>query len=183
MAMCFNRVFGGKGNCELHVTGTDISRNSLKRAQKGEYSFFETRDMPQSYRDRYMTPIEKNTQTKEPKTQDSSVFPRLRLRYRVKDSIRKDVNFGSLNLNNPADFWVSLQDVIFCQNVLIYFRLQDRARIISMLLRSLRPGGYLFLAPGESVGVKVEGAAVARFKDTLAYKRNSREAVHVHIAK
>ena len=183
MAMCFDRIFGGKGNCELRITGTDISRNSLKRAKKGEYSFFEVRDMPQSFRDRYMTPIGKSNLTGEPKTQDGFVFPKLRLRYRVKESVRKDVNFGFLNLNNPADCWVSIQDVIFCQNVLIYFRVQDRARIILMLLKALRPGGYLFLAPGEGVGLKVEGAAVERFKDTLAYKRNSREVVHVRVAR
>jgi len=183
LAMCVDHVFGGKGNCELRITGTDISRNALKRAQKGEYSFFEIRDMPKSFRDRYMTQTGMLDNIGYTEVKDNTTLARQRPQYSVKESIRKDVNFGFLNLNNPADCWVSIQDVIFCQNVLIYFSVQDRARIILMLLKALRPGGYLFLAPGEGVGVKVEGAAVERFKDTLAYKRNSREVVHVRVAR
>ena len=55
LAMCFDQVYGGKGRCGLRITATDISRNALKRAKKGEYSFLEIRDMPKSFRDRYMT--------------------------------------------------------------------------------------------------------------------------------
>lgn len=182
MAMCFAQVFGDQENCEIRITGTDISRNALARAQKGEYSFFETRNMPRLFKERYMMQIGMSGGSERPETQDDRPLAKHDHLYRVKDNIRKKIRFGLLNLNNPTGYWISMQDVIFCQNVLIYFSVQDRARVIFTLLKVLRPSGYLFLAPGDALHVKIEGATCERFKGALAYKRNE-EAVHVRIVK
>ena len=63
------------------------------------------------------------------------------------------------------------QDVIFCQNVLIYFRPERRVEVVAELVRKLRPGGYLFLAPGEVVGLKLPGVKSVHFDNSLAYQR------------
>ena len=36
-------------------------------------------------------------------------------------------------------------DLIFCRNVLIYFDLPSKTRVVARLLDHLAPGGYLFL--------------------------------------
>ena len=180
MAMCFAQVFGHKGGLKAHITGTDISQNALTRARTGEYSSFEIRNMPQSFKDRYM--ITKNRDQGPHGAQETAVLYRHRPLYRIKKMVRDHVRFGFLNLNSPNDFWVSMQDVIFCQNVLIYFGRPDRARVIQSLLNRLKPGGYLFLAPGEATGIEMKGAGLAPFKDATAYRRN-KEPIHVRVAK
>ena len=43
-------------------------------------------------------------------------------------------------------------DVIFCQNLLIYFRRWRRHETLNFLARRLKPGGYLIVGPGECFG-------------------------------
>ena len=182
MAMCFSQVIDHKRVLKVRITGTDVSRNALKKARRGEYSSFEIRNMPQSFKDRYMTPKNRDQGFGPHESQETAVFRRHRPLYYVKKTVRNHVRFGFLNLIRPKDFWVSMQDVIFCQNVLIYFTRQDRARVIQGLLNRLKPYGYLFLAPGEATGIKIKGAGLAPFKDATAYIRN-KEPIHVGIAK
>jgi len=66
---------------------------------------------------------------------------------------------------------VGAQDVIFCQNVLVYFRGERREEIARELCAKLKPHGYLFLAPGEVVGLKLPGIRAVRFDNALAYQR------------
>ena len=48
-------------------------------------------------------------------------------------------------------------DVIFCSNVLIYFDVPSKQKVISFLYNSLNSGGYLFLGDSESLhGVSKE---------------------------
>ncbi len=186
MVMAHDRVFGPEKSDRLMVVGTDISGNALARARKGVYTFFEVRNMPEHHRKEYITPIGEKKSVASPAPRKGSTLARNLGRFRVKERIRRHVRFGRLNLKQassagPDDSFMPLQDIIFCQNVLIYFQPGERVRTISMLLGRLRSGGYLFLAPGESAGVKIKGAAAKPFKDALAYKRN-KEAVHVQIA-
>jgi chemotaxis protein methyltransferase CheR len=71
-------------------------------------------------------------------------------RWRIHDSFRRQVEFRELNL--AAD-WPSLppMDVIFLRNVLIYFDLPTRRRILERARRLLmRSDGYLFLGSAET---------------------------------
>ncbi len=176
LAMAFHHVLGAKPQCELTITATDISFSALERAKKAEYSFLEVRDMPDTFREKYMTETGKSG-TGDGK---SILVNKHLVRYVVNSEIRKAVSFRFFNLNSSGDFDLPLQDIIFCQNVFIYFSVDDRAKSISVLLKYLKPGGYLFLGPGEAVGIKITGATQMYFKDTLCYKRTSEE-VHVRI--
>ena len=40
-------------------------------------------------------------------------------------------------------------DIVFCRNVLIYFDLITKTRIVEDIHSALRPGGYLFLGGSE----------------------------------
>ena len=67
-------------------------------------------------------------------------------------------------------------DVVFCQNVLIYFRRESRSAIVQRLCQYLRPGGYLFLGPAEVVGLQLPEIQPVRFPDALIYQRPPRVA-------
>ena len=42
-------------------------------------------------------------------------------------------------------------DIVFCRNVLIYFRDEDVVALVERLARWLRPGAWLFLGYAESL--------------------------------
>ena len=43
-------------------------------------------------------------------------------------------------------------DIIFCQNVLVYFRRDRQYKVLDDLVRHLKPGGLLMVGPGEVSG-------------------------------
>jgi chemotaxis protein methyltransferase CheR len=62
---------------------------------------------------------------------------------RVAPSLAELVRFEVSNLS--LDVYPSNLDIIFCRNVLLYFRPEAAARVLARLADSLRPGGVLFL--------------------------------------
>jgi chemotaxis protein methyltransferase CheR len=65
--------------------------------------------------------------------------------------IRSMVRVGRVNLNDEAYPLAGPFDVIFCRNVLIYFDIDSKVRVLQRLLNYLAPDGYLFLGQVESV--------------------------------
>ena len=64
--------------------------------------------------------------------------------------LREKVRFGSSNLKDIDKCPYADQDVIYCQNVLIYFREEMAHHIVDELAKRLRPGGLLVLGAGEA---------------------------------
>jgi len=150
---------------QVEIMATDIGRRALEKARRGLYKPFEIRFMPEYYRDKYLT-VEREANVMESVPSSPSTT-----RYRVAKRVRERVHFGYLNLNDPASCWVTAQDVIFCQNVLIYFKPESRAETARHLCQRLNPGGYLFLAPAEVTGLNLPGVQLVHFEDSLVYKR------------
>ena len=72
--------------------------------------------------------------------------------------LRAVVRFQRLNLNDESYAAPQALDLVFCRNVLIYFRPETKARVVERLLRHLSPRGHLFLGHAESasgLGVRV----------------------------
>jgi chemotaxis protein methyltransferase CheR len=75
---------------------------------------------------------------------------------RVNATLRKRVEFQQRNLLE-IDTLGRTFAVIFCRNVMIYFDRQVQQRVVSMLERHLRPGGYMFISHSESLNGVVHG--------------------------
>ena len=140
---------------EIRVSGTDISQKQLQKAQAGVYKEFNVRYMPDYYRKKYLVQ----------KSHKHGDF------YYVKPDVKRLVQFGSLNLHEPSNYWVAGQDVIFCHNVLIYFKLEDRVAIVRRLAKCLNVGGYLFLGPAEVVGLRLPNMKLVSWRDVLVYQK------------
>ena len=69
---------------------------------------------------------------------------------RVRKELRDMVEYRRLNLLE-VDRLDRKFDVIFCRNVMIYFDRAVQQRVVTMLERHLRPGGYLFVSHSESL--------------------------------
>lgn len=128
------------GDAPWHVLGSDISQRMLHKARRALYPLERSRQIPLEYLKRYC----------------------LRGQYEyegqllVERSLRERVSFVRMNLTALPDA-LGPFDVIFLRNVLIYFDLATKNKVIEAVLRSLRPGGYLVLGLAESLqGVAVE---------------------------
>ena len=75
---------------------------------------------------------------------------------RVNQTLRQRVEFRQLNLLEIGSLDRTF-GVIFCRNVMIYFDRQVQQRVVSMLERHLRPGGYLFISHSESLNGVTHG--------------------------
>ncbi len=69
--------------------------------------------------------------------------------YQVKNQLRHRTCFVQANIQELESSPKQLYDIIYCQNVLIYFQNNRRQKIVEQLVNRLAPGGLLILGPGE----------------------------------
>ena len=113
----------------VRIIGTDIDRESLAAAERGEYPETAFADTPPAIRSRYF----------------SDAFPA-----RVDPAIRAIVKFERRDLlNEPPPGPVF--DLIACRNVIIYFDRATQERLFETFAEGLRPGGYLVLGKVETL--------------------------------
>ncbi|MFA4995492.1 MAG: protein-glutamate O-methyltransferase CheR [Bdellovibrionales bacterium] len=117
---------------KVEIIGTDISREMIARAKTGIYSQFEVqRGLPVTHLVKYFQQIAGD-------------------KWQIKDNIRQMVDFREGNL--LTDFGVSGSfDIIYCRNVLIYFDIPTKTRVLSTISQILHPDGFLILGGAETV--------------------------------
>jgi len=118
---------------EFGVTATDISHNALAKARCAQYDPRRIDKMPTELLERYFS-----VQT------DG--------KYQVLSTLAERLCFARLNMLELVQAPVFGMDVIFCQNVLIYFRRWQRREILNRLVARLAPGGMLVIGVGEVAG-------------------------------
>ncbi|WP_262984481.1 CheR family methyltransferase [Colwellia sp. C1TZA3] len=89
---------------------------------------------------------------------------------KVKDVIKKMVNFRQLNLLNSYSL-MGRFDLIFCRNVLIYFAPELKSKIISQIYSSLNKDGYLFLGASESLSGISQNFNMIRCNPGIVYQK------------
>ncbi|MGB7347222.1 MAG: PAS domain S-box protein [Pirellulaceae bacterium] len=75
-------------------------------------------------------------------------------RYHIKKEIRETVLFSPHNLISDPPF--SRLDLLSCRNLLIYLGPHLQKKLIPLFHYALRPNGYLFLGPSESISTHGE---------------------------
>jgi len=112
------------------IIATDISHSVLDRAREGLYSQFEVqRGLPVQLMIKYFS-------------QEGEYW-------RLKPDIRKKVTFRHFNLlDDPKG--LGKFDLIFCRNVLIYFDVDTKKKVLRSVRDVLRDDGVLFLGSAES---------------------------------
>jgi chemotaxis protein methyltransferase CheR len=141
----------------IEIIATDLNEHSLAHAHEGIYGSYSTRNLTPVYRSRYFTPHADMLQ--------------------VNPLARTNINFGRLNLSDDSHMAVMKNmDVIFCCNVLIYFDLASKKRVIQHFFNNLLPHGYLFLGHAESLyGVNDEFRLI-HLPGATAYVKGERAA-------
>jgi chemotaxis protein methyltransferase CheR len=115
----------------IDIIGTDLSADMVERANLGLYSAFEVqRGLPAALLVKYFTPAGD--------------------KWQIADAMRRKVRFAQHNLlHDPRAF--GMFDVVFCRNVLIYFDLPTKTRVLAGIRQQMVADGYLFLGGAETV--------------------------------
>ena len=137
------------------MTASDISSASLATGRTGIYHSNRLKNLPDLYRETYFQAIDAD-------------------HYEVDASLRDRVCFTRLNLLHLDEATLGMMDIIFCQNVLIYFKREQRRRILDQLVEHLQPGGILVLGAGEITDWQPEGLVNLGYPGTLAFRRRER---------
>ena len=148
-------LFGG---WEVWVYGTDISRRVLAHARRGEYSPSALRIAPQDMVDRYLEKSAPN-------------------RWRVCPEIKAMVDFGYLNLLDADAASTAVMhpvDVIFCRNVMIYFDIAARKRVLKVFYERLVEGGYLLMGHSDLLINLSTEFELVHLQNDLIYRRPPR---------
>lgn len=116
----------------VEIIATDINENSIAHAKSALYGNYSTRNLPAHFRQKYFTAVGDQLE--------------------VQPAVRARVNFNRLNLSDEHRMNLMKNfDVIFCCNVLIYFDLVSKRRVIQHFYSSLLSHGYLFMGHSESL--------------------------------
>jgi len=154
LAMMINEQLNGGGRKLFYgITATDISLPTLAKARKGEYPARRVLQVDPLLREKYFQPCG-NEQT-------LAVTPVLSER----------ICFARLNVLDLSNAPMNDMDLIFCQNMLIYFRRWRKRQIVNRLAERLAPGGILVLGPGEVADWQHPDLERIHFADTLAFRR------------
>jgi len=115
--------------CGVRIFATDVDQRALQTARRGDY------------------PLAIEDQVSAERL--GRFFARHGDRYQVKPEIRELIVFSEHNLINDPPF--SRQDLIVCRNLLIYLDPTIQKKLIPQFHSALRPSGFLFLGPSESI--------------------------------
>lgn len=115
---------------DLQVLGSDLSKKMIDRARAGVYSQLEVgRGLPSPLLVKY--------------------FERSGIDFRIKDDLRKRTTWQVTNLTQLGNC-VGRFDLIFLRNVLIYFSLETRMRVLASVASAMHQDSYLFLGSTET---------------------------------
>lgn len=164
IAMAVREAFPALASWNVQIIATDINATVLARARTGVYRQLEVnRGLPAQLLVKY--------------------FDRVGAEWQVKDDIRRMVSFQELNL---LDRWpiFSAQDVVFVRNVLIYFDVATKRKILGRVRETLRDDGYLVLGGAETTLNLDDGYAPVRIGSTVCYQpKTSSEKKVIHAAR
>ncbi|HSN16006.1 MAG TPA: CheR family methyltransferase, partial [Anaeromyxobacteraceae bacterium] len=93
-------------------------------------------------------------------------------RWIVDDELRRTVRFEAANLVEPGSLdALGRFDAIFCRNVMIYFDLPARQRVLRGLHRILRGGGFLLLGHAESLLNVTADFELFHLEEEMVYRK------------
>jgi chemotaxis protein methyltransferase CheR len=116
------------------IVGTDISSRVLETAQQGFYPMLAAEKIPERLLKKYCL---------KGKDEYEGFL-------RIDAPLRNRTTFRHANLVEPLPD-LGMFDVIFLRNVMIYFDVATKQKLLERIQRHLQPGGYFFISHSESL--------------------------------
>jgi type IV pilus assembly protein PilK len=135
------------------ITATDVSQPALGIARAACYPAHRLSEIPEGFQDTVESDSEGG--------------------FRIVERLRRRIGFACVNLLHATRAPLRQLDLIYCQNVLIYFARERRGELLDGLARLLRPNGLLVLGAGEVIGWNHPQLTRTSGRQTLAFLRNT----------
>src|SRR5271165_3717992 len=133
------------------ILATDLNDNSLETARAGIYGEYALRNTSDALRRKYFKDVGNN-------------------KLQANELLKTPIRFDRINLRDDSKMLFQKGiDIIFCCNVLIYFDLASKRRVVQHFYSNLLPGGYLFLGSAESLFQVDDSFRLVHFPGTTAY--------------
>jgi chemotaxis protein methyltransferase CheR len=128
------------GEQPWELLASDISTRMLEKARAGHYVMNRMENIPRAFLSRYcLKGVGEHEGT-----------------FLIHANLRNRVQFRQVNLNEALPK-LDPFDVIFLRNVLIYFDMETKKRVVQNLLSLLKPGGYFLVSHSESLNGIADG--------------------------
>lgn len=128
-------------SADIEITATDIDTQMLKAATKGVYEVNPSLEKYPKWADGVLDEY----------FDIEDISPKERI-MKAKSNLKKIITFKTLNLFSPKYPFKSEEfDIIFCRNVLIYFKKDDQIAILERLFDLLKKDGTFYLGHSESL--------------------------------
>lgn len=135
------------------IIGTDISNKLIEKSIKGNFNKYSLRNTPPDIIQKY--------------------FNKDGRYYQIADKIKLLCEFKMVNLYDDKEICKMKNfDLIICSNVLIYFDLNSKIKVLSNLYKSLNKKGYLFMGRSETLSELPNKFKMISFPRYIAYKKN-----------
>jgi chemotaxis protein methyltransferase CheR len=128
LAILTHKILGSKlANHNVTIYASDIDKDALSKAAKGEYQEKQLQDVNGILVDNYFS-------------KENGV-------YKVKDHVKQLIRFEEFDLMKPAAH--NGLDLILCRNVMIYFSREGQQHVHMHFYNALRDGGYFVSGKAE----------------------------------
>jgi len=116
------------------IVGTDISTRVVAAATRGQYPLARANNIPREHLKNFcLKGVGEHNGT-----------------FRIDSRLRRKVSFRPANLREDLSA-VGMCDLIMLRNVLIYFDMDVKKKVVANVLRQLKPGGCLMVGHAESL--------------------------------
>jgi chemotaxis protein methyltransferase CheR len=145
-------------NWNISIIATDINRTYLEKARNGVYSNWSFRDTPAHIKSRY--------------------FSKVKAGWQIAPEVMNMVQFAHLNLAEnqyPAlQLQLSLADIIFCRNVLMYFSNELIKSIGQKFYEALNPRGWFITSPVELSDENFQLFNKIQYDKSIVYRKTEK---------
>ena len=126
---------------DIKILATDLSKDILKKAIRGEYTPNDVKGLTKSHLQKYFTKMGDN--------------------YVIKKELKDMILFKSFNLvTGNYGIFKNKFNMIFCRNVMIYFDKKTQYEVIENLKDLLGNGSLLLLGHSESITTQVQSVKI-----------------------
>jgi chemotaxis protein methyltransferase CheR len=135
----------------FEIVATDLNDRSLETAKAGIYGDYALRNTNEYFKRKYFHPCPDG-------------------RLEANSQVKALISFSRLNLGDDTKMvFMKGMDLIFCCNVLIYFDVASKRRVVQHFYSNLLTGGYFFLGLSESLFQVTDQFRLVHLPGTTAY--------------
>ncbi|HMV77447.1 MAG TPA: CheR family methyltransferase [Leptospiraceae bacterium] len=149
VSILLHEILPGISSWNIKILGTDINRESLKKAEAGIYSSWSFRGLSSDMQNRF--------------------FRESRNTFEVIPACRQSVSFRQENiLESP---YRDRYDLIICRNMFIYFSESSRMKGMEVLEKGLRNSGFLLIGHSEIISYNSTSLKTRQYRDLFYYEK------------